>query len=224
VWMQTPGDARETYLPRMEWHPQGVELMVQWLPRPQNHLVIYGCDVLTGRVRVVHEERDAAYVDVREDFRWANGGEQFFWTSDIAFQGDSPKAWRQAGTIVWDGRGKNLLVSQLAMTKGYDVMAVEHADLANGRLLVSHCDGNATEKALFTDGSGWASYSDEHQKSGGLMRVSPKDQRGFHDYQISADGSLAIHTFSSFDNPPVVDLVRLPGHERVRVLVDNEQL
>lgn len=224
TWMKTPGNARETYLPRMEWHPLGKELMVQWLPRPQNHLVVYGCDAQDGSVRKVHEERDAAYVDVREDFRWVDGGERFFWTSDVAFQGDSQKAWRQAGTIVWDSRGRNLLVTHLPMTKGYDVMAVEHADLTNGRLLVSDCDGNATEKALFTDGSGWAGYSAEYNDGNNLRRVSPADQRGFHDYQISADGSLAIHTFSSFDNPPVIDLVRLPSHERVRVLVDNQLL
>lgn len=224
TWMKTPGNARETYLPRMEWHPLGKELMVQWLPRPQNHLVVYGCDAQNGSVRKVHEERDAAYVDVREDFRWVNGGEQFFWTSDVAFQGDGQKAWRQAGTIVWDTRGRHLLVTHLPMTKNYDVMAVEHADLKNGRLLVSHSDGNATEKALFTDGSGWASYSADYQSGKTLKRVSPSDQRGFHDYQISADGSLAIHTFSAFDTPPVIDLVRLPSHERVRVLVDNKRL
>ena len=224
VWMQTPGDARETYLPRMEWHPKGEELMVTWLPRPQNHLVIYGCDAKTGAVRKVHEERDAAYVDVREDFRWVEGGERFFWTSDIAFRGQGKKAWRQAGTIVWDTRGKNLLVTHLAMTSGYDVMAVEYADLDKGRLLVSHCDGNATEKSLYTDGSGWRDATSAHQSKGPTLRVSPAEDRGWHDYQISADGSLAIHTYSSFDQPPVIDLVRLPGHERVRVLVDNQRL
>lgn len=223
IWMQTPGDARETYLPRMEWHPDGLELMIQWLPRAQNHLVVFGCDVASGKVRMVHEERDAGYVDVREDFRWANGGEQFFWTSDIAFQAGA-KSWRQAGTIVWDARGKNLFVTHLPMTRGYDVMAVEHADLPSGRILVSHCDGNATEKALFTDGPGWQGYSDAYEDGVTLKRVSPPDQRGFHDYQISADGTLAIHTFSAFDTPPVIDLVRLPSHERVRVLVDNQRL
>jgi dipeptidyl-peptidase 4 len=221
VWMQTPGDARETYLPRMEWHPLGEELMVQWLPRQQNHLVIYGCDASTGQVRLVHEERDAAYVDVREDFRWSDDGERFFWTSDVAFQGDSRKAWRQAGTIVWDTRGKNLMVTVMPMTRGYDVMAVDHVDLSKGQLLVSHCDGNATEKALFMDGSGWL---DADGQPIGLKRVSPADQRGFHEYEISADGTLAIHTFSAFDQPPVIDLVRLPSHQRVRVLVDNQSL
>jgi len=210
VWMQTPGDPRETYVPRMEWHPLGEELMVQWLPRQQNHLVVYGCNAETGKIRKVHEERDAAYVDVREDFAWTKDGAAFFWTSDVAFRGGGGKAWRQAGTIAWQNNG---FVKNLTWTEGYDVMAVEHTDLRQGRLLVSDCDGNATEKCLFQDGSGQR-----------RRRVSPADQRGWHDYQISTDGSLAIHTFSAFDRPPVIDLVRLPSHERVRVLVDNQRL
>jgi len=213
VWMQTPGDPRETYLPRMEWHPGGEELMVQWLPRQQNRLVIYGCDVDSGAIRVVHEESDAAYVDVREDFRWVEGGERFFWTTDAGF-GGAPRdvAWRQAGTVVWDTRGKQVLVTHLPLTAGFDVMAVAYADVDRDLLFVLGCDGEATRQYLFT-GSG-----------GDTRRVTPEDQAGWHDYQISDDGSLAVHTFSSFDRPPVIDLIRLPSHERVRVLVDNQSL
>src|SRR5688572_11751854 len=137
VWMQTPGEPRETYVPRMEWHPKGEELMVQWLPRAQNHLQVLGCDVKTGAVRVVHEERDEAYVDVREDFRWVEGGGKFFWTSDTAFhEGDGPR-FRQCGTIEWDTRGKQMLLTHLALTKGFDVMDVAHFDVASGRGYVS---------------------------------------------------------------------------------------
>ena len=212
VWMKTPGDPRETYVPRMEWHPGGKELMVQWLPRQQNHLVVYGCDVETGALRKVHEERDQAYVDVREDFRWTKGGEAFFWTSDIAFRGEGDEAWRQAGTVAWRNDG---FVKELTWTSGYDVISVDHVDLEAGTLMVSGCgsDGAMTGHSLYLDGSG-------KQRAG----LTPLDQHGWHDYQISADGSLAIHTYSAFDQPPVIDLVRLPSHERVRVLVDNERL
>lgn len=215
VWMQTPGDPRETYLPRMEWHPAGAELMLQWLPRPQNHLQILGCDVVTGKTRVVHEERDAAYIDVREDFQWIGGGERFFWTTDAglgAFGDDTKKAWRQAGTMVWDARGKHLLVNGIAWTRNFDLMGLAHVDLDRDRLYVEASTENATQKYLWSCG----------MKSGG--RLTPAEQPGWHDYDISRDGSLAIHTYSSFDDPPVIDLVRLPSHERIRVLVDNAPL
>jgi dipeptidyl-peptidase-4 len=41
---------------------------------------------------------------------------------------------------------------------------------------------------------------------------------GTHDYTISPGGTWAFHTYSRFDTPPVVDLVRLPDHARMRLL------
>jgi dipeptidyl-peptidase-4 len=211
VWMQTPGNPRETYLPRMEWHPKGQELMVQWLPRPQNHLQILGCDVRTGATRLVHEERDAAYVDVREDFRWVEGGERFFWTSDEAFGEAGKKAYRQAGTIFWDTRDKQVLVTRLPMTRGFDVMAVDFAEVERGY---------SSAAAMATRRRSTCLPCRRAKPHACRRRLEP----GWHDYQLSTDGSLAIHTFSSFDTPPIIDLVRLPGHEVVRTLVANEPL
>jgi dipeptidyl-peptidase-4 len=54
--------------------------------------------------------------------------------------------------------------------------------------------------------------------------VSPSDQPGSHSYDLSPDGEWAFHTYSRFDTPPLIDLVRLPEHESVRALVDNEKL
>ncbi|HEU4419711.1 MAG TPA: DPP IV N-terminal domain-containing protein, partial [Planctomycetota bacterium] len=223
VWMDTPGDPRETYLPRMEWHPKGEELMVQWLPREQNVLQVLGCDVKTGDCRVVHEERDAAYVDVRGDFRWLEKGEKFFWTSDVAFQGEDKKAWRQAGTIVWDTRGKHMLVTHLAWTRGFDVIDVVHVDVEKGTCYVGASPNGMQKYLAATPREGFEPGAPLRYSSlvGAMDRAV---QHGWHEYQVSPNGALAIHMFSSFDNPPVVDLVKLPSHESVRVLVDNKKL
>lgn len=218
VWMQTPGDPRETYVPRMEWHPGGEELMLQWLPRAQNHLVIYAADAVTGALRMEHQERDEAYVDVREDFRWIGNGEHFLWTSDVS-QKPSKRAdleTRRAYTARWDLEGwrqeqpgvvDEFIPMQPLTPYGVDVIAIEWAQERD--LYFSGSPDNATQKYLFAaDGT----------------RLTPADQPGWHEYQVSADGSLAIHTWSRMDQAPLIDLVRLPSHERVRVLVDNEDL
>lgn len=205
VWMQTPGDPRETYLPRMEWHPDGKELAVQWLPRAQNHLVIYGCDASSGRRRLVHEERDAAYVDVREDFRWA-GHSRFFWTDDTT-------GWRRTGYIMWED-GRRILESHPQL----DVMDCAHRSADEHYVYVS--PENGTQRLL----ASVAAFAPHFVETPLTVFVTPADQAGWHDYQISTDGSLAIHTYSKFDTPPLIDLVRLPSHERVRVLVDNAEL
>jgi dipeptidyl-peptidase 4 len=220
VWMATSGDPRETYLPRMEWHPGGKELVLQWLPREQNRIEVLAADAATGRTRVVWTEREAAYIDVRGDFLWLDDGAAFFWTGD----GDG---FRHARRIGWDGEPAVLL------TPGdYDVMAVERVAVEQGVVYVSASPENATQKYLCR--VPLAGGPLERVTPVNLPRryagfVAPKDGEpmaasGWHDYQISPDGSFAIHTWSAFDQAPVVDLVRLPSHEVVRVLVDNTRL
>ncbi|MFO1051253.1 MAG: DPP IV N-terminal domain-containing protein [Planctomycetota bacterium] len=204
VWLKTEGDPRNTYLPRMEWHPSGRELMVQWLPRHQNHLKVLAADAASGAIRTVHEEHDEAYIDVRDDFRWLQDGKSFFWTSDV-------DGWRHAWALPW-GKGEAAL-----LTSGpHDVMSVDYADVDRGLLYVSTTP-NPTQRYLMTVPSGGG----EPQP---IAAASPKSAPGTHQYEISTDGSLAIHTFSAFDTPPVIDLVTLPAHERVRMLVDNRAL
>jgi dipeptidyl-peptidase 4 len=52
-------------------------------------------------------------------------------------------------------------------------------------------------------------------------RLTPTDQPGTHGYQVSPDGKWAIHTYSTFNNPPTIDLVSLPDHKVARTFVDN---
>jgi dipeptidyl-peptidase-4 len=55
-------------------------------------------------------------------------------------------------------------------------------------------------------------------------RVTPANQPGTHDYDFSPDAKWALHTYSTFDTPPVTELVQLPEHRTVRVLEDNSEL
>jgi len=54
--------------------------------------------------------------------------------------------------------------------------------------------------------------------------VTPVNEAGTHSYDIAPGGKWALHTWSSFGTPPVIELVRLPSHEVVRTLVDNAEL
>ena len=47
---------------------------------------------------------------------------------------------------------------------------------------------------------------------------------GTHDYSFSPDGRWAFHTYSTFDSPPVTDLVEFPGHRVVRNLEKNKRV
>jgi len=39
------------------------------------------------------------------------------------------------------------------------------------------------------------------------QRVGPADQPGTHRYDFSPDARWAFHTYSTFDTPPVIDLL-----------------
>jgi dipeptidyl-peptidase-4 len=103
-----------------------------------------------------------------------------------------------------------VLVTHLPLTRGFDVIEVAHADLAREQLYVAASDHGA-RKGLRGIALG-----------GAPGFAGPAD--GWHEHQVSPDGRLAIRTRSSFDAPPVVELVELPSGAVVRTLVDNAAL
>ena len=98
-------------------------------------------------------------------------------------------------------------------------------------------DFDIIERAIIDESGGWfyfyASPDNATQKylyrvsldgQAEPQRVTPPDQPGTHDYDFSPDAKWAFHTYSAFDRPPITELVRLPGHEVVRVLENNDEL
>jgi dipeptidyl-peptidase-4 len=202
-WMDVPGDPRNQYLARMEWAANSTEVVLQRLNRLQNTLDIMIGDAATGRVRTILTERDEAWVDVGDDFRWLAGGQAFTWVSER-------DGWQRAYTFDRSGDGMKAVTPAAV-----DAIQVLEADPAGGWLYYIASPENPTQRYLFRarlDGTGRAE------------RLTPAGEPGTHSYQVSPDGRWAIHTYSRFDIPPVIDLVALPGHARVRALADNATL
>ncbi|MBL8168021.1 MAG: S9 family peptidase, partial [Acidobacteria bacterium] len=213
---QVPGDARNNYLPRMEWAASSSEVLIQQLNRLQNTNVVMLGDVRTGQVRTVLTEKDDAWVDVswgaidwdrrglaRGDVEWIEGGKRFLWVSER-------DGWRHVYSISRDGKDVKCI------TPGnYDLIGVEMVDVPNGWIYFSASPENATQKYLFRarlNGDGKAE------------RLSPANQPGTHNYTISPRGDLAIHTYSAATKAPVTDVVRFPEHAVVRTMFDNKEL
>ncbi|MCD6394058.1 MAG: S9 family peptidase [Planctomycetes bacterium] len=207
-WFAVKGDARNNYIPRMDWVGDTNKIVIQQLNRLQNtNNVMVSCvdkdmlgQVRPSRPRVMIVERDDAWVDVHNDLKWLGGAASFIWTS----QRDG---WRHIYRIHPDG-GK----TQLLTPGDFDVISVESIDEADGWVYYIASPENPTQRYL---------YRSALDAGGMTQRVTPLDQAGTHSYDISADAKWAFHTYSAFDKPAVIDLVRMPGHERVRVLEDN---
>jgi dipeptidyl-peptidase-4 len=128
--------------------------------------------------------------------------------------------WRHAYAAPRDGGAARLL------TPGdFDLADVAGVDEKAGLLYFIASPGDATRRYLYRvrlDGKGAA----ERVSPAVAPRngAQPESAAGTHSYQVSPDARFAVHTFSTADRPPVIDLVRLPSHERVRVLEDNAAL
>ena len=201
-WISLPGDPRNTYVPRMEWVDRTGELVLQQINRLQNANDVWLADPKTGQARRMLHDEDNAWVDVVDAWQWLPSGD-LLWLSE-------QHGWRHAYAAPRDATAMRLL------TPGnFDVVSVEAVDAKEGFLYFIASPDDATRRYL---------YRARLDGQGTPERVTPRDLSGRHTYEISPDARFAFHTFSTMDRPPVTDLVRLPSHQRVRVLEDNRAL
>ena len=109
-----------------------------------------------------------------------------------------------------DGSGKRLLTRFDG-----DLASITAVDTAAGNLYFIASPANATQRYL---------YAARLAGDGTVRRISPLNQPGTHGYNVSPDGRWAMHTWSSFQSPPRTEIVALPDHRSVRMLVDNAVL
>jgi dipeptidyl-peptidase-4 len=196
----------------MEWAASPNEVVLEHLNREQNTLAVMLGDATTGKTRVVHTERDSAWVDVDDDLRFIDGGKSFTWISER-------DGWRHLYVISRDGT-KSRLVTPGEFDlhnpgSAFGSAYVVGVDSAAGYIYYTASPDNATQLYL---------YRTRLDGKGKQERITPKDQPGYHDYRISKDGRWAIHSFSRFGMPETIDVVQLPSHKRMRVLVENRKL
>ncbi len=203
-WFALPGDQRDHYLARMDWIPGTGELLLQQLNRLQNENRVMVAEADTGKLRTLLVERDKAWVDIHDELMWLEGNRQFTWISER-------DGWRR-GYLV-DRAGKPI---RPLTPENCDAIQLLHLDESKEGQLAYYTASpdNATERYLYAVGLAGAD----------LKRVTPDDRPGWHDYNISRNGKWAIHTWSRMAVPPIIELVKLPEHETVRVLVENKPL
>lgn len=202
-WLDLDRDLRDDYLARMEWTPDGM-LLIQEVNRRQNTIQVLEVDAQSGKHRSVFEDYDPAWAEVCDDIVWLDRGRAFTWVSERG-------GWRQVWVVDRDGADPYCLTPQ-----EQDVISVLKIDPARNALWFLASPDNATQRYLYR-----ASLRGDDP-----VRVTPEDQAGWHDYQISVDGQFAIHRWSSKAQVPQVELVRLPSHEAVNAfpMVRNLEL
>ena len=206
-WLPIPRDDRGFYLGQVEWACNSTEVLVEKLSRFRDEREFLLVDVESEKVRRMYHETDPAWVvasyGVNLGLEWVDGGERFV----VITERDG---WRHAYLFARSGKRIALL------TPGeYDILERAAFDHDGGWLYFYAAIDDATERRL---------YRVPLDGGGKLEPITPSDQHGTHDYDIAPDFRHALHTWSAFDRPPVVELVELPSHRVVRTLEDNEDL
>jgi dipeptidyl-peptidase-4 len=204
-WVSFNGTPDSDYFGSIEW-ANANQLGVDRLIRPINKRDLFVVDARSGKATAIRHEEDRAWVqDIfarNTKFTWRKAGASFVWETEI-------DGWRRAYDIGADGSGLTPVTPP-----NVDVVETHSVDEANGWLYYVASPENATQRYLYRarlDGNG-------------AERVTPQDQPGTHVYDIAPGGRFALHTYSTANTPPLIELIELPSHRVVRVLEDNSRL
>ena len=205
-WVNLPSDPGTFYINDVSWAGNSEELLIEMLSRSRDSRTFLLANTKTGTTTKAYEESDPAWVDAsysaNAGLEWIQEGKAFVLLSERA-------GWRQAYVMSRDGKQQTLLTKHAS-----DIIARGPVDASGGWLYFLTSPENATQRYLYLTGL---------DGKGDAQRVTPADQPGTHRYEFSPDRKWAFHTRSTFDSPPVIDLVQLPEHRSVRVLEDNAE-
>ncbi len=205
-WVNLPADPGTFYINGVSWAGTSEDLLVEILSRSRDSRQFLLINVQSGSITKAYEESDPAWVDAsysaNAGLEWIQEGKAFVLLSER-------DGWRHAYVVTRDGKQQKLLTKQPS-----DIIARGPVDGRSGHLYFFASPENATQRYLYR-----VNLDGENEP----VRVSPADQPGTHRYEFSPDRRWAFHTYSTFDSPPVIDLVQLPEHRTVRVLEDNKE-
>ncbi len=203
AWAFLPGDPRDNYIPRMQWTDNSDEILLQHVNRKQDTNNVYLVNATSGESTQVFTDKEEHYLDDFHDVVWLDDGQAFTFVSERP-------GWRQVFKVSRDGQ------DVISLTPGhYDVASLVKIDKDGGWLYFTASPDNMTQRYLYRvplDGSG--------EKE----RVTPEEYAGDNAYEFSDDARYAVHTHSSFMQPPQYRLIKLEGHEVLQTFEDNQAL
>ncbi|MCE6990645.1 DPP IV N-terminal domain-containing protein [Dyadobacter sp. CY323] len=200
-WMNIPGDPQNTYLPRMEWSGMPNELVVQQLNRKQNESTLLYINTTNGSSKSFYVEKDAAWIDIKSRWEndpmgwdWINGGKEFLWVSE-------KDGWRHTYRVSRDGKKETLIT-----VGNFDMINPVRIDEKSNAYYFMASPDNATQSYL---------YKTTLDGKGKPVRVTPADQQGTHNYEISPEAKFGMHRFSNAKTVPLTEWISFPKHTSI---------
>ncbi|MEP2280206.1 S9 family peptidase [Maribacter sp.] len=187
------------YIPRIKWMNHKDMLSVQTLNRHQNHLTMYAVNAKNGKVAVLLEEKDDAYVDITDNLTFLED-DSFIWTSE-------KDGYNHIYLYGEDGS----LMNQI--TKGdWEVTKYYGYDQNEDKIYYQSTENGSINRGVY------------NISSGGDDKEALAAKEGTNNAKFSTDFTYFINTFSSAETPPVYTLHQAINGKKVKDIKDNNQL
>jgi dipeptidyl-peptidase-4 len=176
--------AKDFYLPRVKWLPDGHRLAFERLDRFQHKLELFLADPATGKTQLLLTESDPYWMNLSDDLRFLKDGKRFLWSSERS-------GFRHL--YLYDLEGKQL------------------AQLTSGNWLVTRLNAVDEDLGLVYFTATEKSPLDRHLyqvslEGGAIARVTHAN--GTHDIVFAPGGASFVDSYSTSATPPRLDLYR----------------
>jgi dipeptidyl-peptidase-4 len=157
----------------------------------------------------LYEETDSNWVEISYPDVTSNSWEM----DDLIVVNEGQEVLRLSETGAW----RHLVKINLASGKV--------TDLTPGNYDLATCYTAAGKYAWFS-----ASPTNSMQRylyrvslsgKGDTVRVTPSEYAGINLYKIAPEGNYALHTHTSLQSPSTTELIRVQGHQTIKVLTAN---
>ncbi|MDT7829255.1 S9 family peptidase [Pricia sp. S334] len=187
------------YIPRIQWMNHPDHLSVQTLNRHQNALKLHAVDTKDNSVRLLHEEKDEAYVDVTDDLTFL-ADDSFIWTSEKDGYNH---------IYLYDQEGE--LMNRI--TKGpWEVTRYFGYDQKEDKVYYQSTENGSINRGVYS------------VESDGQQKKALAAEEGTNSADFSADFTYFINTYSSATTPPVYTLHKALNGKQLKEIKNNQAL
>ncbi|QMU64646.1 MAG: prolyl oligopeptidase family serine peptidase [Flavobacteriaceae bacterium] len=186
------------YIPRIQWSNNPNSLIVTILNRHQNDLKLYKVNALNRSVSLILNEKDPAYVDVKDDLTFLHD-DSFIWTSEKdGFN----------HIYYYDKNGK--LINQI--TKGnWEVTRYYGCNESKRTIYYQSVENGSINRGVYSIGLD------------GKNKKLLSNETGNNSASFSKNLNYFINTHSTAEVPPIYSLYTRDG-EMLKVVKDNAKL
>ena len=192
------GDKEDIYIPRIKWTNDASTLSVQRMNRHQNKLELLFADAVTGKTRIVLEEKSETYIDITDNLTFLEDNE-FIWSSEKdGFN----------HLYMYDAAGNE----KVQLTAGeWDVTDFYGVDAKGKNFFYRSSEEGPTQRHVYA-----ASLNGNFKR-----KLTPKKGQNYP--QFSKTKEFFMNQHSDANTPPFISLINAKGKE-IRVLKDNMRL